>query len=88
MLNPHGLGIDGGHLFIGEGDQGLRILDATDPLKVEPIRHISDIPATDVIPFNDVLMITGESGIVQYDYSDINNLKHLSTIPVKPVMPE
>jgi hypothetical protein len=82
MLNPHGLGIDNGNLFVGEGDKGLRILDASDPNNVEQIRHISDIKATDVIPFNDVLMITGRDGIVQYDYSDIENLKLLSTIPV------
>jgi hypothetical protein len=82
MLNPHGLGIDDGNLFVGEGDKGLRILDASDPNNVEQIRHISDIKATDVIPFNDVLMITGRDGIVQYDYSDIENLKLLSTIPV------
>ncbi len=82
MLNPHGLGIDDGNLFVGEGDKGLRILDASDPNNVKQIRHISDIKATDVIPFNDVLMVTGDDGIVQYDYSDIENLKLLSTIPV------
>lgn len=82
MLNPHGLGIDNGNLFIGEGDKGLRILDASNPNKIEQLRHISDIKATDVIPFNGVLMITGKDGIVQYDYSDIKNLKRLSTISV------
>lgn len=82
MLNPHGLGIDDGNLFVGEGDKGLRILDASDPNNVKQLRHISDIKATDVIPFNNVLMVTGGDGIVQYDYSDINNLELLSTIPV------
>ncbi|MCW9706115.1 LVIVD repeat-containing protein [Fodinibius salsisoli] len=82
MLNPHGLGIDNGDLFVGEGDKGLRILDATDPANIKQIRHISDIKAMDVIPFDHVLMVTGKDGIVQYDYSDINNLELLSTIPV------
>ncbi|MEX0719866.1 MAG: hypothetical protein WD059_04300 [Balneolaceae bacterium] len=83
MLNPHGLGIDGDYLFISEGEKGLKILDATDPYEITQLRHIEDIRTFDVIPFNNVLMITGETGIVQYDYSDINNVEHLSTIPVK-----
>lgn len=82
MLNPHGLGIDNGNLFVGEGDQGLRILDASNPNKIEQLRHISDIKATDVIPFNSVLIVTGKDGIVQYDYSDIKNLERLSTISI------
>lgn len=84
MINPHGLGIDAGNLFISEGNKGLKILDASDPQNIEQLRHITDIKATDVIPFNNVLMVTGENGILQYDYSDINNLKLLSTIPVEP----
>ena len=83
MLNPHGLGIDEGRLFVGEGDQGLRVLDASDPNNVKQLRHISNIKATDVIPFNNVLIVTGSAGIVQYDYSDINNLELLSTIEVQ-----
>lgn len=82
MINPHGLGIDDGNLFISEGDYGLKIMDASDPFDVKEIRHISDIKTFDVIPLNNVLMVTGESGIIQYDYSDINDLKHLSTIQV------
>lgn len=82
MINPHGLGIDNGMLFVSEGDHGLKIMDATNPLDIKQIRHITDIKTYDVIPFNGVLMVTGESGIIQYDYSDINDLKHLSTINV------
>ncbi|MGF1669520.1 MAG: LVIVD repeat-containing protein [Balneolaceae bacterium] len=82
MIKPHGLGIDNGKLFVSEGEFGLKIMDATDPLNIKLIDHIKDIRTFDVIPFNGVLMVTGESGINQYDYSDIYNLKHLSTIPV------
>jgi len=83
MINPQGLGIDNGNLFISEGDHGLKVMDASNPHNVKQRRHITDIKAFDVIPYNGVLMITGNDGIVQYDYSDINNLKHLSTIPVQ-----
>lgn len=82
MINPHGLGIDGDYLFISEGDKGLKIMDAENPTDIKQLRHIDDIRTFDVIPFNNVLMITGESGIVQYDYTDIDNVVHLSTIPI------
>lgn len=82
MINPHGLGIDNGTLFVSEGEYGLKILDAANPLEIRQLRHITDIQAYDVIPLNGVLMVTGGSGIVQYDYSDLDNLRHLSTIPV------
>ena len=82
MLNPHGLGIDDGNLFVSEGEFGLKIMDASNPLDIKLLRHIEDIKSYDVIPFNNVLMVTGDQGIIQYDYSDINDLKKLSTIPV------
>jgi len=82
MIKPHGLGIDDGYLFVSEGEFGLKIMDATDPLNIKLLDHIKDIKTFDVIPHNGVLMVTGESGIIQYDYSDIQDLKHLSTIPV------
>lgn len=82
MINPHGLGIDDGNLFVSEGEHGLKIMDASDPTNIKMLRHITDIKTYDVIPYNGVLMVTGDSGIVQYDYSNINDLKHLSTIPV------
>lgn len=82
MTNPHGLGIDNGTLFIGEGKHGLRVLDASNPQMIKHLRHFTDINSFDVIPLEGVLMVTGDDGIVQYDYSDIDDLKHLSTIPV------
>lgn len=82
MINPHGLGIDNGVLFISEGDAGLKIMDADNPLEIKQLRHIKDIKTFDVIPLDNLLMVTGSDGIRQYDYSDIENIKHLSTIQV------
>ncbi len=82
MASPHGLGIDDGTLFISEGDKGLKIFDAGNALELKLIRHIKDIQTFDVIPLNDVLMVTGDDGIRQYDYSNIDDVTHLSTIDV------
>ncbi|MCH8548937.1 MAG: hypothetical protein LAT80_08670 [Balneolaceae bacterium] len=82
MINPHGLGINNGKLFVSEGKHGLKVMDASDPKNIRLLKHITGIETYDVIPFNDVLMVTGADGIVQYDYSDLNDLKELSYIPV------
>lgn len=82
MISPHGLGIDDGNLFVSEGEYGLKVLDASEPQDIKQLQYIKDIQTYDVIPFNDVLMVTGNNGIMQYDYSNIEKLRHLSTIPV------
>ena len=83
MTNPHGLGVDGNLLFICDGSDGLKIYDAADVNTIgdKLIKHYRDINALDVIPFNDVLIMIGEDGLFQYDYSnpqDITLLSHLS----------
>jgi hypothetical protein len=84
MENPHGLGIDKGKLFLCEGDFGLKVFDASDINKIDEnlIEHLDEIKAYDVIPFQSVLLLIGEGGFYQFDYSDINNIKLLSHIPV------
>lgn len=84
MTQPYGLGLDNGTLFICDGDAGLKIYDATDPLTITDnlIAQFSDIQAYDVIPLNGVLMLIGDDGFYQYDYSDLQNIELLSTIAV------
>ncbi len=84
MDNPHGLGIDGEALFICEGDFGLKIFNAADIYRIDQnmTKHYSDFHAYDVIPFNDVLMMIGEDGLYQYNYSDLENIELLSHIPI------
>jgi hypothetical protein len=82
MKNPHGLGIDGTTLFICDGDAGLKVFDATDPLKSgdELVKKFGSIQATDIIPFNNIAIVIGDDGIYQYDYTDKENLTLLSKI--------
>ncbi|MFH1321196.1 MAG: hypothetical protein ABII90_11165 [Bacteroidota bacterium] len=84
MTNPYGLGIDNGTLFICDGDAGLKVYDATDPNNIDQnmLSQFPGINTFDVIPFNDVLMMIGSDGLYQYDYSDVNDLVLLSTIPI------
>ncbi len=84
LTNPHGLGIDNNTLFICDGDAGLKIYDTSDPLTISShkIASFSDIHAFDVIPFNEVLMLIGENGLYQYNYSDLENIELISTINI------
>ncbi|PRY44319.1 LVIVD repeat-containing protein [Spirosoma oryzae] len=83
MKNPHGLGVDGKLLFVGEGEYGLRILDVSNPAVVLPIQYIDSVKAYDVIPYQNRLIVTSPAGISQYSYAT-NQLTHLSTLPVQP----
>lgn len=84
MTNPHGLGIDEGTLFICDGDDGLKAYDANDVMKISEnqLAHYKNINAIDVIPFQKVAMVIGKTGLFQYDYSDIKNIKLLSQLPI------
>jgi len=82
MNNPYGLGIKNNVLFICDGTAGLKIYDATDPLKIANnlIANYTNIIAFDVIPLTNILLVIAEDGLYQYDYSDLNDIKLLSHI--------
>ena len=84
MENPHGLGIDAGVLFLCEGEHGLKVFDTSDSYSIDQhqIAHFEDIHAFDVIPMNGILIVIGDDGIYQYDYSDLANIRLLSTLTV------
>ncbi len=85
LTNPHGLGIDGDYLFICDGDDGLRVFDASDAENMtinNQLIQFNDINAIDVIPLGDVLLTIGEKGFYQYDYTNINDMKLLSQIAI------
>lgn len=84
MTNPHGLGIDNGTLFICEGKAGLKVFNATDIYKITKnmLAYYGDFDAFDVIPYNNNLIMIGNDGLYQFDYTDPENIKLLSTINV------
>ena len=85
MANPHGLGIDNMTLFICDGNDGLKAFDATDVNSIDKnlLAHYKDINATDVIPYNNTLIMIGEDGLFQYDYSNPKDIRLLSTINIQ-----
>lgn len=83
LTNPFGLGIDENTLFICDGNDGLKVFDAEDDLTITDhlLAHYQNIQTYDVIPNNDVLIMSAKEGIYQYDYSDPLNITELSFIP-------
>lgn len=79
---PYGLSIDDNILFICHGQFGLGIYDISNPKELKKIKMIENVHSFDVINDNKLLLVVGKSGFYQYDYSDINNIELLSTIPV------
>lgn len=83
MISPYGLGLDGNTLFITEGDEGLKVFDITDVSKIDEnmIQHLTGFNAFDVIPNNGTLILTGNDGLYQFDYTNLDEIKLLSLIP-------
>ena len=57
---------------------------ADDPLNItkNKISQFEDINAFDVIPIGDLLILIGEEGLFQYDYSDVTEMELLSVLPI------
>jgi len=76
MWSPTGLGVDGTHLFICDGDSGLKVFDInkTDEngsiaVNVNVLDSYGDINCYDVIAFDDTLIVSNHNNIRQFDYS-------------------
>ncbi|WP_346862944.1 hypothetical protein [uncultured Draconibacterium sp.] len=84
LHGPYGLGIDDEVLFVCDGDAGLKVYDVSDKTQINNhmISSFPGINAYDVIPFEDYLFMIGDDGFYQYDYSDLQNIRQVSFIPV------
>jgi len=84
MSEPYGLGIDEKTLFVCDGQAGLKIYDASDPLQIDThmLKQYTNLKAYDVIPYENVLIMIADDGIYQYNYTDLQNIKQMSKIPI------
>jgi len=86
MTNPHGLAIRGDQLFICEGEDGIKVFDASDSETIDEnlLHHNRAFHAYDVISLKDDLtFIIGEDGFFQYDMSDPSKPQLLSSILIE-----
>ena len=84
MTNPHGVGIDNNTLFICDAEMGLKIYDASNRSAIDQNKLIgfNNVYAYDIIPYDGLAILIGKDGLYQYDYTNKNDIKYLSHIPV------
>ncbi len=82
MTNPHGLSKDGNLLFICDGSDGLRVLNAANVNDINLIKHITGFETYDVIAYGNLAIMVAKDGLYQFDYSDTTNILQLSKIAI------
>lgn len=82
MYNPKGLAIENNKLFICDGAEGLKIFDATDKKNIDlnKIATFKDGTMQDLILDRGKIITVTNNAIIQYSYSDFNNIYKLSEI--------
>jgi hypothetical protein len=83
MISPKGLAKDGNLLFVCDGPDVVKLFDATHPENIRLIFQISSTGPYDVIAGKGTLLVMGDQGLYQYDYSDVTDIRQLSFFPVK-----
>lgn len=82
MDSPYGMSIINNLLFVGEGQNGLKVFDISVPKSPVMLAEHDNIQAYDVIahPSLDLLLVTGQNGLEQYEYDVDMNLSILSSV--------
>jgi hypothetical protein len=80
MTNPFGLGMNSKYIFICDENYGVRILDRSDVNQMNEVAKINVDHPRDIIVLPGALLLLTDSKMIQYDYSDIKNIKQLSIL--------
>ena len=81
MIEPYGLGVKDDLLFVCQGKNGLFVYDWDKTNENLTLRHsYPDIHAFDVIVNGDVLIVTADNGLFQFDITSKDNITYLSKL--------
>lgn len=80
VSEPYGLGVDSNLLFVCDGSKGLKIFDCSTPANLIHKKTISGITTYDVIPMYPILLVIGQSGFFQYNYTNPDSIFLVSSI--------
>lgn len=84
MESPLGVGVDGETLFVCEVTNGLKIFNVTNKNDIQLIKHFENIEARDVIVLdNETVLVLTPDMVYQLDYSDLANIKVLSSLAIE-----
>jgi hypothetical protein len=82
FTNPHGLAKDGNLLFICDGKDGLKLLNAADPLKIKPITTVGGLETYDVIALNKTAIVSAKGGLYLINYSTPANAQVVGQLTI------
>lgn len=74
MQNPKGLAIFGDMLYVC--DDGIKMYDVSNRQHIILMKHMSGIPANDVIFHRNQLLVTADNGFYQFDANDLVQLSY------------
>ncbi|MFO7829468.1 MAG: hypothetical protein R6V23_12655, partial [Bacteroidales bacterium] len=77
MDSPKGLGVSGNLLFVC--DNGIKVFSLENPAQPAYLRT-EDITANDVIPIDQLLIVTADSGLYIYEFNSDGELTLLSNL--------
>ncbi|HTI10871.1 MAG TPA: hypothetical protein VL832_20010 [Puia sp.] len=83
MTSPQGLCKDNNLLFVCDGSAGIKLYDATNPAALKLLSHIDITSAADLIASNQRLLVIANGKLYQYDYSNTQNIRLISTFSAK-----
>lgn len=75
FTNPRGLSKDGDLIFLCDGNDGLKVLNAANAGNITHMKTIPGIETYDVIAFNSVAVMVAKDGLYFVDYSNTNNIR-------------
>ncbi len=82
LTKPTGLSKDGDLLFVCDGD-AVKVYNAANPGALQLLKPITSKEPYDIIAANNNAMVICSDGLYQYDYSNINQIRLLSFLPIK-----
>ncbi len=83
FTNPRGLAKDGNNLFVCDGQDGLKILNAADLNNITLTKVVSGFTANDVIVSNGIAIVTASEGLFLINYSDVSNAAVVGKINIQ-----
>lgn len=84
FTEPAGLGKDGNLLFICDGKDGVKILDASNPTDIRPIKTIAGMEAFDVIAWRGTAIVTAKDGLYLINYLNPSQASITGRITLNP----
>lgn len=73
MVSPYGMSIINDQLYVGEGENGMKIFDISDPFQPNLVKFDESVAAYDIIShptINDLILTAGPNGIEQYEMNE------------------